>query len=365
MIRVLHMIPFGAGSQGGIEHLIMNVYRNINKEKIQFDFMTYGNPSAFEKEITELGGTVYKLPSRRSNAVKAYYETKKLIEMHRKDYKWIHMHLCTASNILPLRFLKSFTEPQIIIHSHLSGTLSNPISTFMHYLNRGKLLMKADYLFSCSDLAAEHLFGIRYNQDKRYYFIPNAINIECFRYNDKIRKKMRDLYGFESEIVLGYIGRLSPPKNVDKLIDIIKGLSNKTIKLVIIGSGDCYEKINNKISDYGLSNRILLLGEQTEIPNFLQMIDIFVSASVLEGFPVTLVEAQACGLPCIITDSISKQVNLNNNVVFTDSHINIQQWEQAINKVTKTGQTRDCIKLNPQFDIKHLAEFLEDFYEKK
>ncbi len=364
MIKVLHMVPFGGGSQGGIETFIMNIYRRIDRSKIQFDFMTYGEPKYFSDEIKKLGGKIFQLTSRKKNPLKAYLETKKLLDEYGEEYQFLHLHLCSASNILPLKLNKKI--PKVIVHSHLSATLGI-IPFYLHKYNQKMILKKVDYFFSCSDLAAEHMYGKDYEKDKRYHFIPNAIDTEQFCYNSLIRKKIRQEYHLEeSSIVIGFVGRLAEIKNTPFLIDILEEYIKKkeNTTLLIVGDGPDMEKLRRKIKEKGLMDKALLVGSSNKVADFLQAMDIFVTASKVEGFPVSIVEAEAAGLPCVVSTAITKQVNIDGAVCFVDKKAKAHVWAKIINNVSIENRENRAKKIeNSVFNIKKLISRIEEFYE--
>lgn len=364
MIRVLHMVPFGGGSQGGIESFIMNIYRRIDRRRIQFDFMTYGDPKYFSEEIESLGGRVFRLTSRKKNPFHAYIETKRLLEKHGGEYQFLHLHLCSASNILPLKLNRKI--PKVIVHSHLSAALGM-IPLYLHRYNQKILLKKADYFFSCSDLAAEHMFGSEYESDERYYFIPNAIDTKKFCYRENIRKILRAEYGIaDSCTVLGFVGRLTEVKNTPFLLDILEQALRKkdTFCLMIVGDGSDMEKLKKKAKEKKLTEKLILTGASSRVSELLQAIDIFVTASRVEGFPVSIVEAEAAGLPCVVSSSITKQVNINGSVRFIDEKADAQSWGKAVVAVDGGNRKARAEEIeNSEFNIENLIGRIEKFYE--
>ena len=364
MIKILHMVPFGGGNQGGIESFIMNIYRRIDRRKIQFDFMTYGDPKYFSEEIEKLGGRVFRLTSRKKNPLCAYIETKRLLEKHGGEYQFLHLHLCSASNILPLKLNRKI--PKVIVHSHLSAALG-VIPFYLHRYNQKIILKKTDYFFSCSDLAAEHMFGKEYESDIRYHFIPNAIDTEKFCFRENIRKTVRKKYGIaDSCTVLGFVGRLTEVKNTPFLIDILEQAVRKkdSFCLMVVGDGPDMEKLEKRAKEKKLTEKLILTGASNRVPELLQAMDIFVTASRIEGFPVSIVEAEAAGLPCIVSNSITKQVNINGSVCFIDEKADAQLWGEAATAVDGGNRKAKAKEIeNSEFNIENLIGRIEKFYE--
>ena len=363
MIKILHFVPFGGGAQGGIESFIMNIYRLIDRSKLQFDFLTYGDPAFFIDEITMLGGKVFCLTSRRDNPIKYYNETKKFFEMYGDTYKFLHMHICSASNILPMKLNR--TIPYVIIHSHLSATLGG-IATCLHKINQRYILKHAYALWACSDLAAKHMYGENYENDERYKFIPNAIDIEKYNFNKDIYiNYRRQLNISEDDIILGFVGRLVKVKNVEYLIDIIYRLCkiNSHFKLMIIGDGPSRKDIEKKIKDLNLERNVLLLGARNDVDMLLQSMDMFISASYVEGLPVSVIEAQAAGLKCIVSSEITRQVNICGMVAFISRLSGLDVWVNHIlkYKTYNREEHKEEIDCSP-FNIHSLLAILENYY---
>ena len=363
MIRVLHAVPFGGGLQGGIESLVMNIYRNIDKDKIQFDFITYGDPSDYVEEIERLGGHVYCLTSRKKNIFKYYGETLRFFKVYGRRYSYLHLHLCSASNILPLKVNK--TIPNVIVHSHLSATIGR-IASILQNLNKGYLLYHSTFLFACSDLAGTHLFGNHCTSDSRYRFIPNGVDINRFKYSEERRKKIRKQYHFtEDDIILGFTGRLAREKNIPFLVDIVAHLVHlsRNYKLILVGEGEMRPFLEEQIRELSLSEHVFLLGECSNVSEILQGMDIFVTASKAEGLPVSLIEAQAAGLECVISSAITKQANICGQVHYMDKEASSDEWAVNIFKLKLPERSSNYKKIyNSPFNIISVAHELQNFY---
>lgn len=367
MIRVLHMAPFGGGSQGGIESLLMNIYRKIDRSKIQFDFLTYGDPSYFSEEIESLGGRVYRLTSRKENPVKAYMETKHFMQKQGGNYRFLHLHLCSASNILPLKL--NCKIPLVIAHAHSSAALGG-VAGLLHRYNQRYLLSHSDFLLSCSDLAAIHMYGKKYNEDKRYLFLPNAIFLEPYKFSERVRGSVRNEFAIsDDEVLYGYVGRLEKVKNTPFLINILSELLKRQTKakMLIVGDGAEKDVLLHKAQMLKLEDKVMITGARKDVDRLLQAMDCFVSASHVEGFPVSVVEAQAAGLPCVVSDAITRQVNITDLVGFAPDSGTAEQWAEILMKKTVSTDRAFYWKQLSQspFNICEMVKMLEYLYLKE
>ena len=341
----------------------MNIYRNIDKDKVQFDFITYGDPSGYVEEIERLGGHVYCLTSRKKSIFKSYSETSHFFKMYGRQYSYLHLHVCSASNILPLRLNKTISK--VIVHAHLSTTIGG-IASILHNLNKGYLLYHSTFLFSCSDLAGAHLFGNHCASDSRYKFIPNGVDINRFKFSEEKRKQIRRQHHFTNDdIILGFIGRLAWEKNISFLIDIVSHLVHfsRNYKLIIVGEGEMRPFLEEKIRELSLLKHILLLGECSNVSEILQGMDIFVTASKAEGLPVSLIEAQAAGLECVISSAITKQANICGQVHYIDKEASSNEWAVNIYRLKLPERNSNYERIyNSPFNIISVAHELQNFY---
>lgn len=362
-IRVLHygMSP----SIGGIETFIMNIYRKINRNKIQFDFLTFSDKIAFEDEIKTLGGKIFRLTSRRENFLENYRQINGFFKKH-EEYRTIHYHITTCSYIAPL-IAASKCERNIIVHSHSNYTGTDLLVKLFHKLNQPKVIKLSKYMFACSQEAGEYMFGKKNLISKKYVLIKNAIDAEVYRYNPKVRRKIRNILNINDNYVVGHVGRFSPPKNHEFLLDIFYEVYkyNKDAVLLLVGSGELEGDIRRKINSLGLRNNVKMLGERRDVHEIMQAMDIFLFPSLYEGFGIAPLEAQAAGLKTIVSDKVPIEVK-----VITDLLESIPLSKPAIfwaNRVLSfmNGYSRkDTYEeiVRSGYDIKEIIKMLEMLY---
>lgn len=355
--RILHV--FGTLNRGGAETLVMNIYRNIDRSKIQFDFVVHHKEEgAYEEEVRKLGGKVYRVPNYKGTNHFAYKKAwDKLLKNH-PEYKIIHCH---KESIVSLVMDESRKNGRIAIaHSHNTQNIPGFKGKVMDILNKN-VNSKADYRFACSVDAGYWMFG----RDKDFTVIDNGIEVENFSYNPDIRAKIREKLGFSDKKVLGHIARFNKQKNHSFLIDIFADLikEDDDYLLVLAGVGDLKDEIEKKVRDLGIEDKVIFLGSIGYVNELLQAIDIFILPSLYEGLAVSTIEAQAAGLKCLLADTIDKNSKITDLVEFIPIDGGTRPWIEAILEVGnyERKDTSDEVK-KAGFDIRETAEKLSEFY---
>lgn len=362
MKRILQIVD--SMGMGGIQAFIMNVYRSIDKEEFQFDFLLHHKlPNSYDEEIKKLGGKIYYLPSRKYGILK----NKKALDVFFKEhdeYKVVHQHESSLTYIEPLIAAKNNGVPIRIIHAHSTKASGNKIHTLLHYINKRRINDIATHYFTCGKLAGEWMYNNTPCATK-FQIVNNGINIEQFKYNESIRKEYRKLFGVENNFVIGNVGRFSNVKNHLFLIDVFNEYLkiDSDSKLVLVGSGELLDKIKSKALELGIQKKILFLGVRKDVASIVQMFDFVIIPSLYEGFPVTAVEAQASGVPCIISDSVTKDVVINKNVQMLSLNLGAKKWASSVIN-QKDRETDVSELLNCGFDINTTLVFLKQIYEK-
>lgn len=363
MLRVLHVVTHM--NRGGLETMIMNYYQRIDRELIQFDFLTHrpydGN---YGEEIEKLGGIIYHLPML--NPLSRSYKKKlgKFFEDH-PHYQIIHVHQDCLSSVI-LKVAEQHGIKVRIAHSHSASQdkdLKYPVKLFYrHFISR-----YATELIACSKAAGNWMFC-----GASFRVLNNAINTAEYKYDYKKRLQTREkLQLKKDEFVVGHVGRFSPPKNHDFLIDIFYQLKllHPNSKLLLVGDdrGELADKIKHKVRESGLSDSVIFTGLRKDVADLMQAMDVFAFPSLYEGMPVTLIEAQASGLPCVISEKVPiecKKTELVQQMSLTSSPV---EWAKLIIKKgreTVRQDTSDLIK-KAGFDIGDNAKWLQQYYLEK
>ncbi len=328
-IRVLHVL--GSTNLGGAESRIMDLYRHIDREKIQFDFLVHSTKEGFfESEIKRMGGNIYYLPSFR---VYNYFKYKKACReffREHKEFNVVQGHMTsTASIYLPQA--KKAGIPTTIAHARSAGVDAG-IKGFITKLLRKNLYRKCDYMFACSDLAARAVFGDKRFEEGKTVFIPNAVDTKEFAQDAEARTRIRTAYGLEDSFVIGHVGRFHYAKNHEFLLEVFaKILERQTnAKLFLLGDGPRREEMETKAKELDIANAVIFAGNKNPVAPFYQAFDAFLFPSRFEGMPGTVVEAQAAGLPCLVSDSVTAQVKATELVAFMPLTKNAEEWAEEL-----------------------------------
>lgn len=358
MKRVLVVITTAFVRTGGLTSVMMNYWRAMDKTGLSFDFASTNQvDDLLNEEIAKEGCRYYQLPPR--NHILGYFNAlRKLC----KGYDIVHVHANSATSVIELLAAKMAGVPKRIHHNHTSKT-QHP------FLNKVlSPIFKQSYTdaVACSDAAGEWLFG-----KGKYTVLPNAIDIDKFKYNPAERNRIRQEFGIEDdEFVVGHIGKFMDAKNHEFLIKVFAKYHSKSPKsrLLLVGDGEWRPKIEGWVANSGCPEAIVLAGLRSDIPAIIQAFDIFVFPSVYEGLPLTTLEAQASGLPCIISSNVTKDVCIGRDVMMKDLSDGVDGWAEMLDKFDKSISREERCEENyklitdDHFNIKREADELLNFY---
>ncbi len=357
-IRVLQVVT--QMTRGGLETMLMNYDRHIDRSLVQFDFLEHRDAvTDYDREIMELGGKIHRLP-RLNPLSPGYRKALDRFFAEHPEYRIVHVHLDCMSGI-PLQYAKKNGVPVRIAHAHSSNEAKSakyPI----------KLLYKrcipkyATHLYACGEDAGRWMFG-----GHDYAVLNNAIDTNAFAFNPVIREKYRDALGVDqSTLLLGHVGRFHPIKNHVFLVDIFSELVKlrPESKLLLVGQGDLEQAIRDKVEALDLSDRIIFVGIRSDVNALMQAMDVFAFPSLFEGLGIVAVEAQAAGLPCVVSDRIPRECEKTQGLVtFLPLEAGVERWAEQILSVAQIERydTSFQIKSNG-FDIWENATELQEFY---
>lgn len=364
-IRIVHNIA--SLHLGGSQAFVMNMYRNIDRSKVQFDFVvTPETKEGFYDEITNLGGKIFSCPRYKGTNHIQYNKWWDDFFNEHPEYKVIHGHVRSTASI----YLKIAKRHGLvtIAHSH-STSNGNGISAIVKRIMQLPIRKQADYLFACSDKAGKWLYGEKAITQQNYYMIPNGLDLKRFEFDVNKRNQMRMTLGIKKDMmILGHIGRLSTPKNHKFLLNVFNKYHkiNSNSKLLLVGDGELFDCIKEHIDKLNISDAVIMTGSKQNTEDYYQVMDIFVFPSLWEGLPVSVVEAQANGLQCLISDVITHDVDLTDLIQYLP--LDEELWLGAIveaHKKKRMGLTNENIQRLQPFNALTVANKLQEFYLKQ
>lgn len=362
MLRILHVV--GGLARGGTESALMNFYRQIDKTVIQFDFVSHHpEQNAYEKEIKNLGGHIYYVPTYTGVNTLRYIQAWNAFFVTHPEYKIIHAHTwSTASIYLPIA---QHYGVYTIMHSH-SVTARKGLSAIARLVLKQPLRYIPDYYISCSNDAAIWLFGKRILSKKNLTILHNAIDLEKYRINEQIREKIRRENKVQDKIVIGHIGTFDYNKNQEFIIDIFEKIHEKNGETVLwlIGEGSGLNSLCKRVSKESFADDVIFWGVREDIPELLQAMDVFLFPSSFESFGNVALEAQAAGLPVICSTGVPKAVAATDLIEYLpldNPDLWINKIEELIDSPSKHRDMLDVLQ-NSKYDVRVVVKWLQDYY---
>lgn len=363
MIRVLHV--FHGMDCGGAETMVMNLYRHINRSKVQFDFLVHTTKKCFfDDEIKSLGGRIFSVPYYKIANEKQYKRALEELFKTHPEIRIVHGHLGSCAHVY-LQVAKQY-GCYAIAHSHNTKPKGFSLKNCLYRLFTYKTRKIADYFFGCSIAAAEYRFGKKIAQSKNCSFLNNAIDLHKFEYSLEARKDIRREFGLKDQFVVGHVGRFNLQKNHFFLIDFFKEIyrENPNAILMLLGDGEQRKKIESKVAQLGLCDNVIFAGVRSDVDRCLSAFDVFAFPSLYEGLPVTLIEAQANGLPVVCSDSITKEIVITDCIEMLSLNQSVGEWALAVSQKKNSrrkGNVKDDL-VKAGYDIKKTSLWLENFY---
>ena len=355
MIKVLQVV--GSMGYAGIESVIMQYYRIIDKAKIQFDFISNLSEGRFDKEAESMGAKVFHLPSKSKHPIKYVKQLTKIIR--KNEYDIVHCNTNSASALLDLIASKSAGVKTRILHSHNSSCLVK----WQHYLLKPLLPLYATDRIACSNEAGKWLF----RKKDKFTILNNSIDIYKYDFNNEKRDELRKLYNWQNNLVLGHVGSFQERKNQKFLIELLPDLLLKVPNAKLVFIGDYTNNLGNELTrlveQLGLKENVDFLGLQNNVDEFLQAFDIFCFPSLFEGLSVAYLEASCCGLPVLISDTIP-YVNITDNIF----RLSLQKevWITQIVKLTNFERKSVLEKIVlSEYNIYNEVKKLENIYTRE
>lgn len=362
-IRVLQV--FGRMDRGGAETMIMNLYRNIDRSKVQFDFLVHTDDQCdYDGEIRKLGGNIYHIVRYTGKNhllyIKKWHD---FLESH-PEFKIVHGHMRSTASIY-LKIAKRYGL-FTIAHSHSIASRGNTIERLIKNIMQIPVRFSADYFLACSNEAGKWLFGEKITSKDNYKVLKNAIDVKNYTFDEDKRSEMRKLLGVEDGFVVGHVGSFTHPKNHKFLLNVFNEIQKQyqASLLLLIGEGELRAEIEKQISDLGLQEKVLLTGTISNVNEYLQAMDVFVFPSIFEGIGLATIEAQAAGLPCIVSDRIPREAFITDLIKSLPLNQNVGVWAQAILEIKNGFKRKDTSNeiYKAGYDVERNTRWLERFY---
>ena len=357
-MRVLQVL--GNLGYGGIETFLMNVYRHIDRDKIQFDFLVRSDNNGEKvQEIESMGGRVFFSPSFIRHPVANYIFVRKFFKNHAEEYDAVHVHCNSFIYPLPVALAHKHKIKTIILHSHNTCNHGKLI-TLYHRFNERRYDKYLSYRFACSEEAGKWMF-----ENKPFSVVHNGIDLDVFRIDNENKARSRNKLGLaEKDLVIGHVGRFAEQKNHSFIIDIFSELhkQSENYKLLLVGDGELKENVLNRVMELGLTDSVVFTGNVSNVQDYMQAMDLFILSSKYEGLGIVGIEAQACGLPCVFSTEVPNEAKIIEKVEFVSLE-DKQKWIETIEKMVTLPKTvnTDIIRA-AGYDIDETAKKLEDIY---
>lgn len=370
-IRILNL--FTIMDRGGSETMVMNLYRKIDRNKVQFDFMVYHTEKGqYDDEIESLGGKIYRLPPLKVRYYLKYIKAVKTFFVEHPEYKVIHGHMGEIGYFVYKEAYRHHV-PVIILHAHSGKSISSKSMSLTFIVKTKiktcveKLLKKLSkpYItdnFACGAQAKEEFFG---KEDRKVIILNNAIDAQAFRYNPDEAVEMKKKLGLYGKYTIGNVARMDNQKNQLFLLEIFRYIHMKDPEtaLILVGDGILKKQIIERVKKYHLEDAVTLTGVRNNVSEFLQVMDVFVFPSLLEGVPVACIEAQAAGLPCILSEGIAQETSITKNCQFISLEQSAEYWGEKILQY-KYFERKDTsqIIIDAGYNIDQTVPWLQNYY---
>lgn len=341
---------------GGIEALLLNVLNHSDPARIRFDFIANVPKVAFEERLLGHSCKVYHVTMRRENRKKNQEELEALFKEHSSEYDAVWENATSLANIDYLILAKKYGIPVRIMHGHNSTNSEGLIRGCFHNLNRRRIRKIATHFWSVSDEASPWLFGSDYYSLPNYRVINNTIDVDKFAFNDEARLQIRSKYNIpEQAVLVGNVGRLHEQKNQKLFISIIAELNkgNRPVYGLILGEGSLRNEIVSQACDLGILDKLILPGVVSDSYRYYSAFDLFLFPSLSEGLGIALLEAQANGVPCLVSNGIPTKALLNLNTARCELDAPLNKWVRETERLLSIGRTEELAIVGSPFDARN------------
>lgn len=361
-IRIAQII--GKAVISGVDSVVMNYYRHIDKSRVQFDFFMDGyNKTPLDEEILDLGGRIIKLTPYEKSMYKNMSECRAAFEKNR--YTIVHSHLNTLS-VFPLYAAYRAGVPVRIAHNHSTTSRGEFKRNLMKQVLRPFSKIFATHYAACGNYPARWLFGTKTVRQGKVRLIKNAVDTLRFYPDTKAGSRIRKEFGLESRFIVGHVGRFVFPKNHEFIVRVFAEVykKNQNAALILVGTGELESDVRRLVKELGIEQAVIFTGLRRDIPDFLNAFNVFFLPSRYEGLPVVGMEAQAAGLPCLMSDAVPPDTAVTPLVEFFPLTAAVGDWaDKLLSYENREKKSYPDLLRNSGFEIKQEAEKLCCWYE--
>ena len=364
-IRVLHVV--GTMDFGGVEIMLMNLYRELDREKVQFDFLCHNSKDgAFSEEIAALGGRMFMIPGPSHGGMHKYRKGLYRFFKEHPEYRVIHCHKSDMNGFIVEQANKAGV-PYRISHAHTSDPRYGKIMRIFAMWSKGKINPNITHAFACSDNAARYVYGDG-EMYRRSRIVLNGIDAMRFCFSERSRHNIRERFGISQDaFVIGHVGKFTPFKNQGFILDVFEDVYNRQPNsyLLYVGAGDTFKEIQQKAAAKPFADRVIFAGMQADIPAFMSAMDCFLFPSIYEGLPVVTIEAQAAGLPVVLSDCLTKEIVLSDLTSYLSLEAACGEWAEHILLQGATKERKPYAEQIAQsgYSSRVIAKELTEFYQ--
>lgn len=361
-IRVLQV--FAALDSGGVSNFVMNLYREIDTEKIQFDFaMTAGEKSLYDDEVLSRGGRIFYFDITKG-------VTTNLRRILREEglFQAVHSHVFFYSGLV-LAEAKKAKVPIRIAHAHNAYTGEARSVPRIAYERGMQMLIRANatHMLGCSEKACRYVFGDKIMKDSRAAVMPDGIDCDRFAFNPNVREQVRKEYGLEGKFVVGHVGHFNPAKNHKKILSVFAEIYRRRDDaiLLLVGDGELEQNVRMRVAELDLTGKVVFAGAHRDVERFYQAMDVFLFPSRYEGFGMAMIEAQASGLFCVTSDVVPNETDIANRTIFLSLDSSTSVWADAVLSLGTRVDQRARVGLTRfNYDARSCAATMSSLYMK-
>lgn len=358
--RMKRILVYGLSSMyGGVEAFILNYVNHLPKDTYAVDLVVMNSIPAYLEEKMNREVKIHIVPERIKNPVGYSRKVDETIKKGNYDILWCNF--CTLSDITWLKAGKKYKVPVRIAHSHNSENMGGKLVLLSHLQHKKNISKYATHFWACSDVAGEFMFGDEIIKQDNYSLVNNAIETGKYAFNEKTRLEVREVFNINDKMVVANVGRLHFQKNHSFLIEIFTEFHKKNPSsiLMLVGDGELKKEIEEQIMQLGIKDSVLMLGNRGDVDRLMQAMDLFFMPSKFEGLPVSAIEAQAAGLPCLFADTITEQVKITEAVKFESLNAPSQKWVENMEELLKKPRSNTSAQIIAAgYDIKENAEHI-------